>query len=546
MKFIICRPSRSKVFSQNITNDKEIEDQLKLGKEEALKADKLKSIFIANLSHEIRTPLNAIIGFSEQLDKTVLSEEQVKYNSMIKKASDHLLYLVTEIVFLFKLGMGKVFIEKTPFSLSELLAELYDTFSKQAAEKQLNLTFEFTDDFPEAVVGDSYRVRQILSNLLSNAIKYTDKGAIKLEGKLRKEYKTKVELQFSISDTGIGISRTHLKKVFDVFEQGSKFNVAFRSGAGLGLGICKRLTELLNGKINVSSKLNVGSIFTVMLPFPKIKSLDQIPKKEKQFVLSENQNLLAGKKILLADDDEHNLILSDNILKRWRADYTLVDNGEKAIDLLNKLKFDIVIVDIHMPGKNGLDVARFLHSTPNLNSETPIFFITANAFHTDLHNYLKEGFDGYLVKPFKEVDFYSKLCNILELGHLEKETKELKLSAESGIRDVFRTDDLVKTAADDREFYENMLNNFIHSAESLKQLFDEAPEHKNWQEVGEKAHKAITSFKYFGLLATAGLLEKVEDHTVRVLNAEKAKPVLSKASENIDKIIAQAKINLIG
>ncbi len=534
------------LFSQNITQDKLIEEQLKRGKEEALKADELKSIFIANLSHEIRTPLNAIIGFSEQLDKTVLNDEQLKYNGMIKKASDYLLYLVTEVVFLFKLGMGKVFIEKTPFFLTDLFDELHDIFSKQAAEKQLSLTFEFSDDFPTAVVGDSYRVRQILSNLLSNAIKYTDKGEIKLEGKLRKEYKTKVELQFSVSDTGIGISRKYLKKIFDVFEQGTKFNIAFRSGAGLGLGICKRLTELLNGKIHVSSKLNVGSTFTVMLPFPKIKSLGQIPKKEKQFVLSEDHNLLVGKKVLLADDDEHNLLLSENILKRWRTDYTLVNNGEKAIDMLKRVKFDLVIVDIHMPLKSGLEVARFLHSDSNPNSETPIFFITANAFHTDIHNYLKEGFDGYLIKPFKEVDFYSKLCNVLDLGHPEKKSKQTEPAISKEIQDSFRTDGLLKTADGDRKFYDLMIKNFIQSAESLKQLFEQAEVHGNWQEVGEKAHKSITSFKYFGLLATAGLLEKIEDHTVRELNTELAKPVLLQALEAIDKVIAQAKINLIG
>lgn len=533
------------LFSQNITNDKLIEDQLKRGKDEALKADKLKSIFIANLSHEIRTPLNAIIGFSEQLDQTPLSEEQLKYNGMIKKASDHLLYLVTEIVFLFKLGMGKVFIEKSPFSLSDLLAELYDIFSHEAAEKNLKLVFEFSDDFPEAVMGDSYRVRQILSNLLSNAVKYTDKGSIKLEGKLRRDFKKKVELQFSVSDTGVGISRKYLKKIFDVFEQGSKFNIAFRSGAGLGLGICKRLTELLDGKISVKSKLNEGSTFTVLLPFPKVKSLDQIPKKEKQFVLNDH-NLLAGKKILLADDDEHNLILSDNILKRWNTDYTLVEDGEKAIDLLKSTKFDAVIVDIHMPGKSGLDVAKFIHSGTGPNTGTPIFFITANAFHTDIHNYLKEGFDGYLIKPFKEVDFYSKLCNVLELGQAEKKSPEIKPVPEAETKDTLRTDELLKTANGDREFYESMLRNFIQNAENLQQLFENAGERQNWKEVGEKAHKAITSFKYFGLMGTAGLLEQIEDHTVRVPDVVRAKAVLPKAAENIKHIIAQAKTNLIG
>lgn len=533
------------LFSQNITNDKKLEEQLKRGRNEALKADKLKSIFIANLSHEIRTPLNAIFGFSEQLDKTPLTDEQHKYNALIKKASDHLLYLVTEIVFLFKLGMGKVFIEKTPFSTIDLITEIMDAFSISASEKHLKLEFEISNDFPEAVIGDSYRVRQIISNLLTNAIKYTDAGSIKLECNLRKEYKHKVELQFIVSDTGIGISRKNRKKIFDVFEQGNKFNIDFRSGAGLGLSICKRLTEMLDGKIKLTSKVNVGSIFTVCLPFPKVTQLDKIPKKEKKFELDEKQKLLAGKRILLADDDEHNLILSENILKGWETDYVLLDNGEKAIEMLKKVKFDFIIVDIHMPGKNGLDVARFVKTTSNQNSNTPIFFITANAFHTDINNYMKAGFHGFLIKPFKEAELYSKICNLLQVAPLSySKTGKLKSKGVLNI-DKFRTDDLLKTASGDRPFFEKMINNFIDGAESLLIEFKQSAASINWQQVGEKSHKAITSFKYFGLFETVSLLEKIEENTLRKLDTKQAAQLMKKVSPRIESIIDQAKATLI-
>ncbi len=531
------------LFSQNITNDKLLEQQLKRGREEALKADKLKSIFIANLSHEIRTPLNAIIGFSEQLDNTPLSNEQLKYNALIKKASDHLLYLVTEIVFLFKLGMGKVFIEKSPFSMADLLNEMYDFFLKQATEKNISFEIKFSDDFPEVVVGDSYRVRQILSNLLTNAIKYTDKGGVKMTCTIKRDYKRRHDLQFSVSDTGIGIGRTYLRKIFDVFEQGNKFNVDFRSGAGLGLGICKRLTGLLNGKIFVTSKLKVGSAFTVILPFIKSTGKDALPKKEKQFILSEHNNLLAEKKILLADDDEHNLILSENILKRWKTDFMLVDNGKKAIDLLKRVKFDMVIVDIHMPGKNGLDVARFLHNNGNINSDTPIFFITANAFHNDIQNYLKEGFNGYLIKPFKEADFYSKLCNILDVAH-DAENQPTSNNNESQPHN-FNVEELSKTARGDRAFFEKMINNFITNAENLQQGYEAAQLMKNWKELGEKTHKTITSFKYFGLFHVVSKLEKIEDYTLRNPDFESALLLMQKTSESIKNSINQAKTALI-
>ena len=531
------------LFSQNITQDKELETQLKSGREEALKADKFKSIFIANISHEIRTPLSAIIGFTEQLQKTRLDLNQEKLVKLINKASDHLLYLVTEIVYLFKLGMGKVFIEKKPFSLKDLLSELSATFNEEACSKNLNLELGCDGEFPDVLIGDLFRLRQILINLLTNAIKFTDTGTVSLQCSVVEETKKQINILFKISDTGIGISRSDLKIIFNVFEQGNKLNVGSRGGAGLGLGICKNLVELLDGTITVKSKLNTGSVFKVNLPFDKPGPTVSIPPAEIEYMLETDNYLLEGKKILLADDDEHNLILAEYILESWKTNYLLVNNGQKAIDALALQKFDMALIDIHMPVKNGLDVIAWLRSDINpLNSKTPVIFITANIVKTDLNHYLKAGFDDYLIKPFREKELYNKLCNILIVNaeeHEQTEPTDLP-GQDTRTKDIFDVQDLLLKANGNRFFYEKMLNNFISNTLSLKDLFLNIVDLENLNEIGEKTHKSIPSFKYFGLTNLAGQLEIIEDKTLRNIDLKRAREVIKRVIPQIDNVIEQA------
>lgn len=536
------------LFSQNITNDKYLEEELKKSREEALNADRLKSIFIANISHEIRTPLNAIMGFTEQLEKTVVNPEQQKFIDLINKASDHLLYLVTEVVYLFKLGMGKVYLEKSPFSLKELITELHETYQKQAYDK--NLTFESKTDknCPDILIGDSFRLRQILMNLLVNAVKYTDKGGILMLCKIKRETKKRVDLVFEIKDSGIGISKKNLQHIFNVFEQSNKLNSSFRGGAGLGLGICKNLVELLDGHISVTSKVNVGSTFSVSLSFEKASNSDHFPPKRIHYDLNLDHTLLAGKRVLLADDDEHNRILADNILKSWKTNFTLVEDGQQAIDLLDKIKFDIALIDIHMPNKNGIDVVKHARADNNsINYKTPFVFMTANAFKSDTNIYMKAGFDDYLIKPFREAEFYNKLCNILAIENPITNNKMLAVEIKNldvVPKDKFNTNELWKTANGDRAFYEKMINNFISNAESLVSVFVEGANTENWKEIGERAHQAIPSFKYFALFNIANSLELIEDSTLRNADYVLAANMVEKTVLEVKKIINIAKANL--
>ncbi|MDD3742268.1 MAG: ATP-binding protein, partial [Lentimicrobiaceae bacterium] len=461
-------PIAGLVVAQNITNDKLLEQQLRQRKNEAQRADHAKSIFIANISHEIRTPLNSIIGFIEQLEKTSLNKEQQDLVSIIQKASDHLLYLVNEVVFLFKLGLGKIYFERIPFSLNETLEDLYNMMLPKARVKNLQLFID-NDNCPLTLVGDPFRVKQILMNLLSNAIKFTDNGEIRLKCIYKLKKSKQVEVTFIVSDTGAGIPKEDLPNIFDVFEQGATLTRHSVSGAGLGLGICQRLTTLMDGEISVKSKIKQGSEFKVILPF-QIFEGNLIKEKSKTYLIKDK--LLKGKRILLADDDKHSLMLAERIIKGWEVNYTLVANGCEAMDALANDSFDILIVDINMPCKNGVEVITALRNDAHhINGDTPAISLSANIQKSDILSYMKAGFNDYLTKPYTEEQLYNKLCAVLY-----QQASNARPVAEPEVSDTDTLDlsELKRTAGADKEFFNKMMQNFIQQCDSLLEAFEQA------------------------------------------------------------------------
>lgn len=255
-----------------------------------------------------------------------------------------------------------------------------------------------------------------------------------------------------------------------------------------------------------------------------------------------NPNLLNN-----IDDDEHNRILAENLLGGWLTDYVIVEDGQQAIDSLGKKIFDIALIDIHMPNKNGIDVVQYVRAdNQGINFKTPIVFMTANAFKSDINMYMKAGFDDYLIKPFREAELYNKLCIILAVKP-DKNDKMLMVeikNPEAIQKDVFNTDELWRTANGDRAFFEKMVNNFIVNAVGLVSVFVEGTAMGNWQEIGEKAHKSLTSFKYFSLFHIASSLQVIEDKTLRNVDYELAAKIIEHTILQIKDAIDQAKSSL--
>ncbi len=496
----------------NITKLKKVQDKLKKAKDDAENVAKAKSAFLANMSHEIRTPLNAIIGFSEQLSKTQLKPEQSRYNELINESSEHLLSLVSDILILLKIGMEKVYIENIPFDIRKVCADTCDFFRLRAEKKGLELSFNVDCKVPEVLIGDPFRLKQILINLLSNAIKFTDNGYVRFACQVQNLKNNKIQLQFIVEDSGIGFSPQESNIIFDEFRQASNMIREHHGGTGLGLTISKRLIELQKGKIAVKSVINKGTSFSIIIPY-QIGEINSLPENERSFVIS--NHYLEGKQMLLADDDVYNRELAKIIFKNWGVKLDLAVDGGEALDLVQYKKYDAILLDIHMPRADGTQVAKYIRSEEDcLNYETKIVAITANVVKDDIVKYLKSGMDTYIIKPFKEEDLFNKLCNVLNSEEKENlstmQNKEKVLQLEENKNKAYDLKDLHNATKGNVLLFNKMLQTFLGNCKEALEQFDNALQVKDWGSIRETAHRMVSSIKYFKMEVLARNLKEIE------------------------------------
>lgn len=397
-------------LEREIEERRKVEIALGKAKERAEEAVVTKDYFMANMSHEIRTPINAIFGFTSLLGKTKLNDEQQEYIQAIKSSSDNLLTIINDILDFSKIEAGMLKIERVPFQLHELLGSLKVMFMQRTKEKGLSWDITIGDNVPNTLLGDPTRITQILNNLITNAIKFTDNGTITIYVSIIEHREDTCIVEFKVKDSGIGIDKEKLGLIFERFTQAEASTSRKFGGTGLGLSIVKSLVDMQGGEIKAESSLHQGSVFTVQLPFLINTSVEEIVKTSSiSEVLS--SNILKGVKVLLVEDNELNQKLMQKVLASFGAQYLVVDNGLKAINLLREEVVDIILMDIQIPELDGYAATRYIRE--ELKLKTPIMAMTAHVLAGERERCFQEGMNDYLSKPFKMDELHEKLCRLL-------------------------------------------------------------------------------------------------------------------------------------
>lgn len=372
--------------------------------EEALKA---KQQFLSNMSHEIRTPMNAIIGFTNILLKTELNKLQKEYINAVKTSGNALIVIINDILDLAKVNAGKMIFEEQPFDLNETISEIFLLFELKCQNKNIELTKSIDNKLPKILLGDAIRLRQIILNLISNAVKFTECGKIDLKIKTKDENADKITLEFSLTDTGIGIPENKIKSIFDNFEQAFDETSRLYGGTGLGLAIVKQLVELQGGSLNVKSEFGIGSTFGFIMTFKK--TYQEMPIE----IISANNihDKLTNIKVLVAEDLPLNQLLIKIILENFGFECEIAENGKIAIEKLQNNTYHIVLMDIQMPEMNGFETTDYIRK--NMNSNIPIIAITADVTTVDIKKALEIGMNDYISKPIDEKILYDKIKDLL-------------------------------------------------------------------------------------------------------------------------------------
>ena len=370
---------------------------------EAEKASQAKSNFLATMSHEIRTPMNVVVGMGDILLESDLSEQNRYYVDLIQQSGNTLLDLINNILDLSKIEAGQFDLCTSPYDLKTVIKKLCLLMEKKAHTKSLSLTLNIDESFPNIIIGDQSRIRQILLNLISNSIKFTESGLINIQLTYNKE-----SIFIRVKDTGSGIGAEHLDTIFNKFTQVDSTLMREQGGTGLGLSITKQIVELMGGTISVESIFGKGSIFSVEIPLVVLPKEMRPRKTEKKVEPSID---LKDFNLLIVDDAEFNRFLVETYLKETSCSFDTASNGDEAVKYIKENNYDIVLMDIQMPIKDGLTATSEIREWERANNKKhhQIIALTANALEQDEKQSLDAGCDLHLIKPIKKKTLFETL-----------------------------------------------------------------------------------------------------------------------------------------
>ena len=393
---------QKELADKNIQIEKQ-KEEIQEQKERAEQSEKYKEQFLANMSHEIRTPMHAILGMTNILKRNEHLKPQEKYLEAIQQSSQNLVVILNDILDLSKIEAGKLNIDSAPMNPITVIENVMDILRFKAQAKGLAFDYQIDNDVPHNVLGDAGRLNQILVNLAGNAIKFTDKGFVKIILS-SKEVNGSPNLQFEVKDTGIGVPEEKKDLIFASFEQGDIGKTKKYGGTGLGLHISKQLVELQNGNIWMTSVEGTGSSFYFTLPMIEVAGEEEAKIEISEDEIKTMGKELSGLRVLLAEDNEFNVMVTTDDLSYYIPNLKLVvaSNGSVAISKLSKQDFDLILMDIQMPELNGYDATRKIREDEKAStSKIPIIAMTASLLKTEIQECFQAGMDDYIPKPYK-------------------------------------------------------------------------------------------------------------------------------------------------
>ena len=465
---------------------------------EIKKSNQMKEIFLANTSHEIRTPLNAIIGFTNLLLKMNPDEYQLNYLNNIKNSGNNLLFIINDILDLSKIEAGKMDLESTGFDVRDMVSKIVSTLSVKRDDKDININVDIDARVPEVVVGDPYRITQVLTNLVNNSIKFT--GAycqIDIVVRLERIVNDDVELVFKVSDNGIGIPKDKQNEIFQSFTQANKDTTRKYGGTGLGLSITKQLVEMYHGHISVESEEGKGSTFTFNLILKMADSTESAKVTPSAATPVATDRSIS---ILLVEDNEINQQLATDTIKAWNSN-TQIDiagNGQIAVDKVKSGDYDLILMDIQMPVMDGNTAAKIIRQLDPPKNQIPIIAMTAHAFKEERERCFSNGMNDYVMKPFDSDDLCSKIYKYaVDMRH---EVKPVADEVDESVSDEpFNLDALMKICGGKTEELSRIVGVYAISIPSDLSDLATACRNKDIDTINMKTHSLKTSFGYLGM-----------------------------------------------
>ena len=533
--------------AQDITKQKQAEEQAILlieGKNKAERAAlvaeetaKSKQQFLSNMSHEIRTPMNAIIGFTKVLLETDLSKKQKEYLNAIKESGDCLIALINDILDFAKVNAGKIEYEHTPFRLNTVINSALLLFDVKIKENNLELIKHYDDSIPEVLMGDPIRLRQIILNLISNAVKFTPKGSITVNVQLVKEDAENATVKFSVIDTGIGISENKIEKIFDSFQQETSKTTRLFGGTGLGLAIVKQLVEGQHGEITVKSKVGEGSSFSIIMSFKKTKiKIEPEPEVDNGVKLTDG---VKNVKVLVAEDIMLNQLLMKIILEKFGFEVEIAGNGKIAIEKLQKNKYDVILMDVHMPEMNGIEATEYIRK--NIDSKIPIIALTADVTTFDVEKCKNLEMNDYLSKPIDSKLLFNKITKYVKENHSSQNANVMKDREKAQKKKCTNLDFVREMTKGNPKFIMEILQAYLEETPILLMKMKQGIDTNDWELLASATHSIKPSLSTIGISQEfTDIVKKIQAYTQKKENPELIKELFSR----IETVCEQARKEL--